>query len=254
MAAAGRSVADEEGWSREWVALGGAWLVAAGGTAQHRTLGLTIPNQALVGFVAISLAVGYVVVCRGALASADGSRRGGRAPPDGERLTGSDPVVNVLVVNPLDRRVGIAVDPEQVGRTVTVRGAKPRHRVGPVAVVEGGGDGTLDVAGGADVVDDTRLGRSEQVVDVPVTGVALATSEFAVALDAGEPTSAECAADVCVGAGGQFAITCRAEPESSGRVDIDEQRVRASCHDRHVCRHGNADVGSTRRAAGTRSG
>ncbi len=47
----------------------GTCSVGGCGTVQHRTLGLTIPNQALLAFAAISLAVAAVAVRRDALAA-----------------------------------------------------------------------------------------------------------------------------------------------------------------------------------------
>ena len=91
----------------------------------------------------------------------------------------------------LDRRYRRRLVPAEhgeVARTVTVRRAEPRDG----SLGESSRDRTLDVGvGRADHFPDRGIGMSEQVVDVPVAGVALAGREFAVTLDAGEPARAE---------------------------------------------------------------
>lgn len=67
-----------------WLQVGAGAECAVGGcgTVKHRTLWLTIPNQALLGFAAISVAIAYVAVRRGAFADlADGVRPSGRWLP-----------------------------------------------------------------------------------------------------------------------------------------------------------------------------
>lgn len=72
---------------QSWLQLdaGGRCSVGGCGAVQHRVLGLTIPNQALLAFLAISLAVAYVAVRRGALAGvADGTHAASSSRSTGE--------------------------------------------------------------------------------------------------------------------------------------------------------------------------
>ncbi|PSQ39524.1 disulfide bond formation protein B [Halobacteriales archaeon SW_12_71_31] len=62
LSAFGAGLAAYHSWLQ--VVSGDSCTVAGCGTVQHRTLGLTIPNQALVAFLLIGLAVGHVALRR----------------------------------------------------------------------------------------------------------------------------------------------------------------------------------------------
>jgi len=66
----GAALAAYHSWLQ--IAAGGTCSIGGCGAVQYRLSGLTIPNQALLGFVAVSVAVGYVAVRRGAPAEVAG--------------------------------------------------------------------------------------------------------------------------------------------------------------------------------------
>ena len=120
------------------------------------------------------------------------------------------------------------VPAKQVCVTATVRTAKAGHR-GPT---EQGGEAALavDAAGGANG-SQTRLGTTEQGVDVPVTHVALAGCELPVALDPGEPAAAQRGPDVRVPTGLELALPERTDRDRYRRLERQFERVDATVHD-----------------------
>lgn len=100
----------------------------------------------------------------------------------------------------------VAVD--QVGVTATVRRADPSNRL----TGQPPADRTLNIGvGRADDLDDPRSGTTEQVVDVPVSGIVLAGRDPSVAIDPGERSGPERTPGVGVQPSREVAIAGRAE-------------------------------------------